>query len=284
MLGNGNTVVVELAEALAAVVPVDEPHFLFASDGAVAVEQALKIAFQYWVNQGVEGRTGFLALGDAYHGDTVGALSLGDGGVFSAVFEPLLLPGGAHAGLRRPRLGRQGVRRRSRPTPTSWPPWCIEPLVQGASGMLCADRVRRAAGSARRAAGRRAADLRRGGHRLRADRDAVRLRAVRPAARPAVPGQGDHRRVPGHVGHGGVAARSSAPSSARTSGRRPSTTGTPTAGTPWPPRWRSRTCACVDPVGRPGQRAGARPTSWPTLLGRAVAGPARQCARCASGA
>src|SRR5262245_66650334 len=44
LLGNGNRVVVELAEALAARVPVDSPHFLFASDGAAAVEQALKIA------------------------------------------------------------------------------------------------------------------------------------------------------------------------------------------------------------------------------------------------
>ena len=41
LLGNGNRVVVELAEALAEVVPVDGPHFLFASDGAAAVEQAL---------------------------------------------------------------------------------------------------------------------------------------------------------------------------------------------------------------------------------------------------
>src|SRR5919199_5703613 len=74
LLGNGNRVVVELAEALARVVPVDEPHFLFASDGAAAVEQALKIAFQHWANLGVEGRTGYLALGGAYHGDTVGSL------------------------------------------------------------------------------------------------------------------------------------------------------------------------------------------------------------------
>src|SRR6188472_2312235 len=62
MLGNGNTVVVELSEALARVVPVDDPHFLYASDGASAVEQALKIAFQYWVNRGVEGRRTFLAF------------------------------------------------------------------------------------------------------------------------------------------------------------------------------------------------------------------------------
>src|SRR5438093_9997831 len=76
MLGNGNRVVVELAEALAAVVPVERPHFLFASDGATAVEQALKIAFQSWVNRGVRGRTTFLALRGAYHGDSVGAMSV----------------------------------------------------------------------------------------------------------------------------------------------------------------------------------------------------------------
>src|SRR5438132_3403563 len=43
MLGNGSRVAIELAEALAAVVPVDNAHFVFASDGAAAVEQALKI-------------------------------------------------------------------------------------------------------------------------------------------------------------------------------------------------------------------------------------------------
>src|ERR1700722_8314709 len=80
LLGHGNTVVVELAEALAAVVPVDDARFLFASDGAAAVEQALKVAFQFWCNQGVTSRTKFLVLGDAYHGDTVGSMSVGAGG------------------------------------------------------------------------------------------------------------------------------------------------------------------------------------------------------------
>jgi len=103
MLGHGNTVVVELAEALAAVVPVDDPHFLFAADGAVAVEQALKIAYQYWVNRGEEGRTSFLALGDAYHGDTIDKAC-------------------AEIEARRGQLAAV----------------VMEPLVQGASGMLCA--------------------------------------------------------------------------------------------------------------------------------------------------
>jgi adenosylmethionine-8-amino-7-oxononanoate aminotransferase len=153
MLGNGNTVVVELAEALAAVVPVDDPHFLFAADGAVAVEQALKIAFQYWVNRGVEGRTRFLALGDAYHGDTVGSLSLGDGGVFSAVFDPLCFPV-----VRTPGYADPGWADKACATVAAHADELaavvLEPLVQGAAGILVAepDDVRRV-GDACRAAG-----------------------------------------------------------------------------------------------------------------------------------
>lgn len=91
LLGNGNRATIELSEALARVVPVDGPHFLYAADGAAAVEQALKIAFQYWVNRS-EPRTGFVGLAGAYHGDTIGALSLGDRGFGTEIFGPLLFP------------------------------------------------------------------------------------------------------------------------------------------------------------------------------------------------
>ncbi len=91
MLGNGNRAVIELSEALARVVPVDDPHFLYASDGASAVEQALKIAFQHWTNLGAPRRT-FLAFGGAYHGDTMGALSVGDDGFGADIFDPLRFP------------------------------------------------------------------------------------------------------------------------------------------------------------------------------------------------
>src|SRR5688572_23536626 len=74
MLGNGNRVVIELAEALAGVVPVDRPRFLFAADGASAVEQAIKVAFQHHVNLGTP-RSTYLAFGGGYHGDTIGSLS-----------------------------------------------------------------------------------------------------------------------------------------------------------------------------------------------------------------
>ncbi len=137
MLGNGNTVVIELAEAMARVVPVDKPHFLFAADGAVAVEQALKIAFQYWVNRGVEGRTVFLALGDAYHGDTIGSLSLGDGGVFSAVFEPLCFPVIRTPGYADPAWAAKACAAIAAHA-TELVAVVLEPLVQGAAGMLCA--------------------------------------------------------------------------------------------------------------------------------------------------
>jgi adenosylmethionine-8-amino-7-oxononanoate aminotransferase len=131
MLGNGSTVVIELAEALAAVVPVDDPHFLFAGDGAPAVEQALKIAFQYWVNRD-EPRTGFLALTGAYHGDTIGALSVGDRGFGTSLFEPLLFPVQRAASVSDAIdvVLRQGDQLAA---------VVIEPMVQGAAGMLLHD-------------------------------------------------------------------------------------------------------------------------------------------------
>lgn len=138
LLGNGNVAVIELSEALATRVPVDEPHVLYASDGAAAVEQALKIAFQFHTNRGSTHRTRYLALGGAYHGDTVGGISLGAGGFGTDVFDPLRFDA-----LRAPGYDDPG--------------WCdaalaildasadtlaavvIEPLVQGAAGIQVAD-------------------------------------------------------------------------------------------------------------------------------------------------
>ncbi|MBM3673428.1 MAG: adenosylmethionine--8-amino-7-oxononanoate transaminase [Actinobacteria bacterium] len=138
MLGNGNRVVVELSEALARVVPVDAPHFIYASDGACAVEQALKIAFQHWVNRGVKGRDTFLAFGGAYHGDTIGALSVGAGGFGTDLFDPLRFPV-----LRAPGFDNPGcfdvacgivAEHASKLAAV-----IVEPLVQGAAGMQLAD-------------------------------------------------------------------------------------------------------------------------------------------------
>ena len=138
LLGNGSRIAVEFAEALAAVVPVDDPHVLFGSDGAVAVEQALKVAFQYWVNRGEAGHHHFIALGDAYHGDTVGALSVGDGGFGTTLFEPLRFPVIRTPGYASADWAAKMVSCIEANAATV-AAVVIEPLVQGASGMLVAD-------------------------------------------------------------------------------------------------------------------------------------------------
>lgn len=137
MLGNGNRIVIEFAEALARVVPVDRPHMLFASDGAAAVEQALKIAFQYWTNRGERGRTTYLAFGEGYHGDTIGSLSLGGGGFGTQVFDPLRFPvlrAPSFADPNALRVAAEMVREHRRRLAAV----IVEPLVQGAAGMLIA--------------------------------------------------------------------------------------------------------------------------------------------------
>ena len=138
LLGHGNTMVVELAEALAGVVPVDDARFLFASDGAAAVEQGLKIAFQYWWNRGQRRRTTYLTLGDAYHGDTIGSLSLGAGGFGTDLFDPLRFPGV----VRTPGYATSDWLDRALAALDSeadrLAAVVIEPLVQGAAGMYTA--------------------------------------------------------------------------------------------------------------------------------------------------
>jgi adenosylmethionine-8-amino-7-oxononanoate aminotransferase len=83
---------VELAAQLAGLMPTSDRHVLFASDGASAVEQALKIALQYRHNTGAPQRTKFAALRGAYHGDTLGAVAVGFVEEFHRVYRPLLTP------------------------------------------------------------------------------------------------------------------------------------------------------------------------------------------------
>ncbi|HYI62458.1 MAG TPA: adenosylmethionine--8-amino-7-oxononanoate transaminase [Acidimicrobiales bacterium] len=134
LLGNGNVAAVELAEALAPRVPLDDPRFLFAADGAAAVEQALKIAFQFWTNQGVAGRTTYLAFGGAYHGDTMGSLSVGDGGFGTDVFDPLRFACRRTPGLDQPG-GPEAAVAAIAAHADRLAAVVVEPLVQGAAGI-----------------------------------------------------------------------------------------------------------------------------------------------------
>ena len=92
LLGASNPTAVRLARRLVEVSPEGLNHVFFSDSGATAVEVALKMAFQYWrqVEPARPEKTLFITLGDAYHGDTIGSVSLGGVDRFSAMFKPLL--------------------------------------------------------------------------------------------------------------------------------------------------------------------------------------------------
>ncbi|HJZ62569.1 MAG TPA: aminotransferase class III-fold pyridoxal phosphate-dependent enzyme, partial [Miltoncostaeaceae bacterium] len=114
------------------------------------VEIALKMAFQYWALRGVEGRTRFLRLGEAYHGDTVGAVSVGGIEVFHRIFGPLTFatvlapspnayrrpPGRTRAEAEEERTAE--MERLVAAHAGELAAVIVEPLVQAAAGMLTA--------------------------------------------------------------------------------------------------------------------------------------------------
>lgn len=120
-LGATNPVAEELASRLCALAGLN--YAFFASDGASAVEAALKIALQYWQNVGEPQRTRFVRMTDGYHGDTVGAMSVSDIAVFRdrfscVTFETFAYPDAAAA------LARDDVAA-----------VIVEPMVRAAAGM-----------------------------------------------------------------------------------------------------------------------------------------------------
>ena len=90
LLGLGQTTSIELAEKLVQIAPGDLQKVFYSDSGATAVEIALKIAYQYWQNIGQSKRTQFISLHDAYHGDTVGSVSVGGMDLFHGIFKSML--------------------------------------------------------------------------------------------------------------------------------------------------------------------------------------------------
>ena len=80
----------DLAEALAGILPGDLSRVFYSDNGSTAVEVALKIAYQYHRNAGDTDRIEFIAMEGGYHGDTLGAMSLGRGCAFFTLFEGLM--------------------------------------------------------------------------------------------------------------------------------------------------------------------------------------------------
>ncbi|MFA6563396.1 MAG: aspartate aminotransferase family protein [Verrucomicrobiia bacterium] len=148
-LGLSNVPAIELAEKLVRIAPVaavsdrrhptEEPavgdrrysplaRVFYSDDGSTAVEVAIKMALHYWMHRGQRQRRRFVAFADAYHGDTVGAVSLGGIDLFHATYRPLLfeVEHVADAAGLKSVLEKHGAEVAA---------VAIEPLVQGAAGM-----------------------------------------------------------------------------------------------------------------------------------------------------
>ena len=131
MLGLSHPGAIELAQRLVGIAPPGLSRVFYSDNGSTATEVALKMAFQYWRHRGMPERNGFICLRDAYHGDTIGSVSVGGIDLFHACFGPLLFdawqaePGdaGHMAALLREHAGQVAA-------------VIVEPLVQGAAGIL----------------------------------------------------------------------------------------------------------------------------------------------------
>ncbi|MGA2915774.1 MAG: adenosylmethionine--8-amino-7-oxononanoate transaminase [Sedimentisphaerales bacterium] len=89
LLGLAQTKSIELAEKLIAIAPKNLKKVFYSDSGATSVEIALKIAYQYYHNKGQK-RDKFIALGQSYHGDTIGSVSVGGMEIFHSIFKPML--------------------------------------------------------------------------------------------------------------------------------------------------------------------------------------------------
>lgn len=123
-----------LARGLLEIMPPDLTRIFFSDSGSTSVEVALKMALGFWANRG-EARHRILVMEHSYHGDTIGAMSVGARGVFNAPYTPLLFDVGT---IPYPALGREqamldALEAACRSAPAAF---IVEPLVLGAGGML----------------------------------------------------------------------------------------------------------------------------------------------------
>jgi adenosylmethionine-8-amino-7-oxononanoate aminotransferase len=82
---------IELAEALTGVAPRGLTRCFFADNGSAAIEVAVKMSYHYWRNRGRPGKKRFLTLANSYHGETLGALAVGNVALYKDIYAPLLM-------------------------------------------------------------------------------------------------------------------------------------------------------------------------------------------------
>lgn len=148
LLGLSHPPAITLARRLVELTPPSLSRVFYSDSGSTAVEVALKMAFQYWQLRGLPSKTAFIALEDAYHGDTIGAVSVGGIDAFHQIFHPLLfstrrIPRPARRAIDSPDrtdalLAERSLAELDRQLADAdkIAALVIEPRVQGASGML----------------------------------------------------------------------------------------------------------------------------------------------------
>ncbi|HEY7118742.1 MAG TPA: adenosylmethionine--8-amino-7-oxononanoate transaminase [Tepidisphaeraceae bacterium] len=144
LLGLANEPSILLAERLAKIVPPNLTKVFYSDAGATATEIAFKLAVQYWFNTGHAEKNEFIAFGEAYHGDTIGAISVGRMPAFHRPYLPLLFkvhfaptPHGYRSestDLKRVCLAKLEFMLREHGSRIA--AIAIEPIVQGAGGMI----------------------------------------------------------------------------------------------------------------------------------------------------
>jgi adenosylmethionine---8-amino-7-oxononanoate aminotransferase len=134
--GFTHTPAIELSQKLITILPGHFAKVFFSDDGSTSVEVALKMAIQYWHNQGYTNKTKIIAFENAYHGDTFGAMSVAERNVFNAAFDPFLFE------VNRIPLPNEKNINSIKQQFAEWAEegntaaFIFEPLVQGAAGML----------------------------------------------------------------------------------------------------------------------------------------------------
>jgi adenosylmethionine---8-amino-7-oxononanoate aminotransferase len=131
MLGLSHPGAALLAERLVRIAPPGLERVFYSDNGSTAAEVAVKMAYQYWQHRGEPARTGFICLRDAYHGDTLGSVSVGGIELFHSLFRPLLF--GAWHAEPGDLAHMQALLSEHRGEVAAV---IVEPLVQGAAGMI----------------------------------------------------------------------------------------------------------------------------------------------------
>ncbi len=146
LLGMANIPAIELAEKLAKITPEGLNKVFYSDSGATGVEIAIKMAFQYWHNKGIRGKTKFITMNQAYHGDTIGAVSVGAIPLYHDVYRPMLFPSyvipypyayrheGGEAEALKSTLS--ALRNLLETQADEIAALIVEPIVQGASGII----------------------------------------------------------------------------------------------------------------------------------------------------